>query len=80
MQKWGVREHQMGEQVTQERMDKVYGEAIMKRIQIGMKQKERIRNNGCDVLCICVSGLGMYYWRWQWVRMMNAERQLSDER
>ena len=57
MQKWGVREHQMGKQVTQERMDKVYGEAIMKRIQIGMKQKERIRNNGCDVLCICV-GIG----------------------
>lgn len=40
MQKWGVREHQMGEQVTQEWMGKVYVEAIMKRIQIGMKQKE----------------------------------------
>lgn len=55
-------------------MGKVYGEAITKRIRLEMKQKGRIKNNGCDVLCICVSELGMYYWRWQWVRMMNAER------
>jgi len=29
----------------------------MKRIQLEMKQKGRIRNSGCDVLCICV-GIG----------------------
>jgi len=79
--KWQVRKNQMGDQVTQEGgMGKVYGEAITKRIQLEMKQKGRIRNNGRDVLCICVSELGMYYWRWQWVRMMNAERQVSEER
>ena len=42
-------------------MEKVYGEAITKRIRLEMKQKGRIRNNGRDVLCICVSEVGMYY-------------------
>ena len=36
---------------------KVYGEAITKRIQLEMKQKGRIRNNGRGVLCMCV-GIG----------------------
>jgi len=38
-------------------MGEVYGEAITKRIQLEMKQKGRIRNSGCDMLCICV-GIG----------------------
>jgi hypothetical protein len=33
-------------------MVKVY-EAITKRIQLEMKQKGKIRNNGRDVLCMC---------------------------
>jgi hypothetical protein len=45
--------------VTQEGVGKVYGEAvaITKRVRLEMKQKGRIRNNGRDVLCICV-GIG----------------------
>jgi len=59
--KWGVRRNRNEEQVTQEGVRKVYEEAITKRIRLEMKQKGRIRNNGRDVLCICVSELGMYY-------------------
>ena len=33
----------------------------MKRIQLKMKQKRRIRDDGRDVLYICVSELGMNY-------------------
>ena len=36
-------------------------EAITKRIQLEMKQKGRIRDDGRDVLYICVSELGMNY-------------------
>jgi hypothetical protein len=37
------------------------GEVITKRIQLEMKQKGRIRDDGRDVLYMCVSELGMNY-------------------
>jgi len=43
--------------VTQEWDGQSIWEAITKRIQLEMKQKRKIRNSGCDVLCICV-GIG----------------------
>ena len=57
----GVRKHEWGSGWRESEMEKVYGEAITKRIRLEMKQKRRIRNNGRDVLCICVSEVGMYY-------------------